>query len=67
MGCPVPKVTKADAGAKWLFPTMGFFLAIFYFGESFGTPQMIAFGCIWIALVLFSLSRQITTRISLKK
>lgn len=52
---------------QYLSPTMGFFLAIFYFGESFGTPQMIAFGCIWIALVLFSLSRQITTRISLKK
>ena len=48
---------------QYLSPTMGFFLAIFYFG----TPQMIAFGCIWIALVLFSLSRQITTRISLKK
>ena len=52
---------------QYLSPTMGFFLAIFYFGESFGTPQMIAFGCIWIALVLFSLSSQITTRISLKK
>ena len=52
---------------QYLSPTMGFFLAIFYFGESFDTPQMIAFGCIWIALVLFSLSRQITTRISLKK
>ena len=52
---------------QYLSPTMGFFLAIFYFGENFGTPQMIAFGCIWIALVLFSLSRQITTRISLKK
>ena len=51
---------------QYLSPTMGFFLAIFYFGESFGTAQMIAFGCIWIALVLFSLSRQITTRISLK-
>ena len=52
---------------QYLSPTMGFFLAIFYFGESFGTAQMIAFGCIWIALVLFSLSRQITTRISLRK
>ena len=52
---------------QYLSPTMGFFLAIFYFGESFGTAQMIAFGCIWIALVLFSLSNQITTRISLKK
>lgn len=36
-------------------------MAIFYFGESFGTAQLIAFGCIWVALVLFSLSNQITT------
>ncbi len=46
---------------QYLSPTMGFFLAIFYFGESFGTAQLIAFGCIWVALVLFSLSNQITT------
>ena len=46
---------------QYLSPTMGFFLAIFYFGESFGTTQLIAFGCIWVALVLFSLSNQITT------
>ena len=52
---------------QYLSPTMGFFLAIFYFGESFGTAQLIAFGCIWVALVLFSLSNRITTRISLKK
>ena len=52
---------------QYVSPTIALLLAIFYFGESFGTPQMIAFGCIWIALVLFSLSSQITTRISLKK
>ncbi|WP_295869226.1 EamA family transporter RarD [uncultured Veillonella sp.] len=52
---------------QYLSPTMGFFLAIFYFGESFGTAQLTAFGCIWVALVLFSLSNRITTRISLKK
>lgn len=52
---------------QYVSPTIALLLAIFYFGESFGTPQMIAFGCIWIALVLFSLSNQITTRISLKK
>ena len=46
---------------QYLSPTMGFFLAIFYFGESFGTAQLIAFGCIWVALVLFSLSNRITT------
>ena len=46
---------------QYLSPTMGFFLAIFYFGESFGTAQLTAFGCIWVALVLFSLSKRITT------
>ncbi len=51
---------------QYLSPTMGFFLAIFYFGESFGTAQLIAFGCIWVALVLFTLSNQITTRSKLK-
>lgn len=52
---------------QYLSPTMGFFLTIFYFGENFGTTQLIAFGCIWVALVLFSLSNQITTRINLKQ
>ena len=51
---------------QYLSPTMGFFLAIFYFGESFGTAQLIAFGCIWVALVLFTLSNQITARSKLK-
>ena len=46
---------------QYLSPTMGFFLAIFYFGESFGTAHLTAFGCIWVALVLFSLSNRITT------
>ena len=52
---------------QYLSPTMGFFLAIFYFGESFGTAQLIAFGCIWVALVLFTLSNQMTTCIKIKK
>ena len=52
---------------QYLSPTMGFFLAIFYFGESFGTAHLTAFGCIWVALVLFSLSNRITTRINLKQ
>ncbi len=51
---------------QYLSPTMGFFLAIFYFGESFGTVQLIAFGCIWVALVLFTLSNQMKTRIKIK-
>ncbi len=52
---------------QYLSPTMGFFLAIFYFGESFGTAQLIAFGCIWVALILFTLSNRMTTRIKIKK
>ena len=45
---------------QYLSPTMAFLLAIFYFGESFDTPQMIAFGCIWIALAIYTMSNQLT-------
>ena len=38
-----------------------------YKRQSFGTAQLIAFGCIWVALVLFTLSNQMTTRIKIKK
>ena len=52
---------------QYVSPTIALLLAIFYFGESFGTAQLIAFGCIWVALVLFTLSNQMTTRIKIKK
>ena len=44
--CP-PITTKHSRILQYLSPTMGFFLAIFYFGESFGTAQLIAF---WLHL-----------------
>lgn len=38
---------------QYIAPTTHFFLAIHY-GEAFGTPHVIAFGLIWIALIIFS-------------
>lgn len=45
---------------QYVSPTIALLLAIFYFGESFDTPQMIAFGCIWIALAIYTMSNQLT-------
>lgn len=45
---------------QYVSPTITLLLAIFYFGESFDTPQMIAFGCIWIALAIYTMSNQLT-------
>jgi len=40
---------------QYLAPTMTFLLAIFVYGEPFYSRQFITFGCIWLALVIFSL------------
>lgn len=45
---------------QYVSPTIALLLAIFYFGESFDTPRMIAFGCIWIALAIYTMSNQLT-------
>jgi len=34
---------------------MTFLLAIFVYGEPFHSRQFVTFGCIWLALVIFSL------------
>lgn len=47
---------------QYISPTIAFFLAVFYFGESFDTPQMIAFGCIWVALVIFTMSNRLNSK-----
>lgn len=38
---------------QFLAPTIQFLLAVFLYGELFGPTQAIAFGCIWIALLLY--------------
>ncbi len=60
----VPLVCFAAAAARLPLSVLGFFqylapsamflLAIFVYGEPFRMSQLITFGCIWIALVIFS-------------
>jgi chloramphenicol-sensitive protein RarD len=40
---------------QYLAPTLTFLLAIFAYGEPFAARQFVTFGCIWLALVIFSL------------
>ncbi|MBC7739018.1 MAG: EamA family transporter RarD [Candidatus Saccharibacteria bacterium] len=39
---------------QYIAPTMIFLTATFVFGEPLGTPQILAFGLIWAALILYS-------------
>ncbi len=39
---------------QYLAPTLTLLLAIFVYGEPFRTSQAITFGCIWLALAVFS-------------
>lgn len=41
---------------QYLAPTMIFLVAVFVFGEEFGTPRMIAFPLIWVAVLIYSVS-----------
>lgn len=41
---------------QYLAPTMIFLVAVFVFGEEFGTPRMIAFPLIWAAVLIYSVS-----------
>lgn len=41
---------------QYVAPTMIFLVAVFVFGEPFGTARMIAFPMIWAALALYTLS-----------
>ena len=60
----VPLVCFAAAAARLPLSVLGFFqylapsamflLAIFVYGEPFRMSQLITFGCIWVALLIFS-------------
>lgn len=39
---------------QYLAPTIQFFLAVFVYGEAFSAGYMVAFGCIWIGLALYT-------------
>nr|WP_206703828.1 EamA family transporter RarD [Paenibacillus alvei] len=42
---------------QYIAPTIMLLLGLFAFGEAFTTPQFLAFSLIWVALVVFSISR----------
>jgi chloramphenicol-sensitive protein RarD len=41
---------------QYLAPSITFLLAVGLYGERFGRTQAIAFGCVWLALAVFSLA-----------
>ena len=41
---------------QYIAPTMIFLIAVFVFGEEFGTARMIAFPMIWLALLIYTAS-----------
>ncbi|WP_439630636.1 EamA family transporter RarD [Shinella sp.] len=47
---------------QYIAPTMIFIIAVFVFGEPFGTAKLIAFILIWVALVIYSGSMLRTAR-----
>ncbi|MBN9052281.1 MAG: EamA family transporter RarD, partial [Rhizobiales bacterium] len=47
---------------QYIAPTMIFLIAVFAFGEPFGTTKLIAFGFIWAALFIYSGSMLHTAR-----
>jgi chloramphenicol-sensitive protein RarD len=61
----IPLVAFAAAALRLSLTALGFFqylapsitllLAVFVYGEPFRTSQFITFGCIWLALVIFSI------------
>ncbi len=40
---------------QFLSPTLQFLLAVLAFGERFSTTQMLCFGCIWAAVLIYAL------------
>ncbi|MEL6544271.1 MAG: EamA family transporter RarD, partial [Myxococcota bacterium] len=44
---------------QYIAPTLQFILAVSLYNEAFTTPHAIAFGCIWVALALYSLEGKI--------
>ncbi|MEM1433420.1 MAG: EamA family transporter RarD [Pseudomonadota bacterium] len=47
---------------QYLAPTLGLFLAVGLFGEPFDSGQVVTFGLIWLALLVFSLEAWMTER-----
>lgn len=47
---------------QYLGPTLMFLLAVTFYGEQIGQDKLLTFGCIWAALILFTLDAVYTQR-----
>lgn len=47
---------------QYVAPTMTLLLGVFVYGESFGSVEMLSFGFIWLALIIFSVSTIVEVR-----
>ncbi|WP_416261396.1 EamA family transporter RarD [Gibbsiella quercinecans] len=47
---------------QYLGPTLMFLLAVTFYGEKIGQDKLLTFGCIWAALILFTLDAVYTQR-----
>ena len=42
---------------QYITPTIMLFLGVFLYGEAFSTVDLIGFGFIWVALIIFTISK----------
>ncbi len=55
-GAAVSRLSLTAAGLfQYIAPTLSLIIAITLYGEPFGTARLITFGCIWTALILFTM------------
>lgn len=47
---------------QYIAPTLQFLLAVIVFGEPFHRAQLVSFGCIWIALAIYSADAVLSSR-----
>ena len=47
---------------QYLAPTGQFLLGVFVFGEEFSPPHLVAFSCIWLGLIVFTVDARKATR-----
>ncbi len=57
------RVTLVTLGLlQYIAPTLQFLIGVFIFGELFGRAQMVGFGFIWLALLIYSADGILTAR-----
>ncbi len=62
-GAAVRRLRLSTLGIlQYLSPSLQFLLAVLAFGEPFSSAQLLSFGCIWAAVLLYALDSLRTTR-----